>query len=176
MLGDEVNIADSLNNLGYLLVLLEEHAQARPLLEESLSLAERLEDTRHIALAVGNLALVSLFTGENEDARARFVECIRLSEQLGDKRGVLEAVRGLAAIAAQAGALGDAARLQGAAIGLNARAGGTPSPGEALIDARLLAPARARLGTEPWDRTSRERETLELDQAVTIGLEGTLDG
>jgi tetratricopeptide (TPR) repeat protein len=170
-LGDAVNIADSLNNLGYLFVLVEEPEQARPLLEESLELARTLGDARHVALAVGNLALVSLFTGRIGEAQVRFAECVRRSAQLGDKRGSLEALLGLAATFALEEAFSEAATLAGAQTGLHAQVGSTPSAGEALIASRVLAPARARFGSERWDLVAAQGATLTLEQATALALQ-----
>ena len=81
-LGDMVNVADSLNNIGYALVIAEAPDEARPPLMESYALAKSLGSVRHEALAVGNLAIVSLLDGSLERARAEFAECIDLSERL----------------------------------------------------------------------------------------------
>jgi predicted ATPase/class 3 adenylate cyclase len=169
-LGDQPNVADSLNNLGYTALLTGDYEEAEALLEEGLTLARQIGDIRHIALLVGNLALVSLFQDQPERARPLFAECIRLCEGIGDKRSCLEAVVGMAALAATEEKLSKAACLTGAVTAIHQSLGGTPSAGEVRIEEQCLANAR-RQDDAAWARASAEGQKMTLDQAIALALE-----
>jgi predicted ATPase/class 3 adenylate cyclase len=169
-LDDAINVADSLNNLGYMLLLSERPAEAEPFLEESLALAQRYKDTRHIALALGNLGFAHLLMGRLIAAGEQFAECIRVSQGLGDTRDICEALLGLAALATISGANDRAAKLSGAVTNAHLLVGSVPSPGEVLLDNYFLAPARAQLHDDSWRELTQAGEEMTLEAAVTFAF------
>jgi len=169
-LGDRLNIADSLNNLGYAALLGGDYEEAEAFLEEGLALARQIGDIRHIALLVGNVALVGLFQRQADRAKPLFAECITLCDGLGDKRSCLEALLGLAALAAIDGKPEKAARLAGAVAAIQQSLGGRPSAGEARIEEQCLAHARHQ-GGEAWAAASARGQKMTLEDAIAFALE-----
>ena len=116
--GDELSVADTLSNLGWVGLLRGAYDEARSRLEESLAIASRLDDDLRSLFAYGNLGLLELFEGRYEAAVGAFVEELRMSTRLGNRRNGLEALYGLAV--AYAG-LDDAAlsvKIDGARVAL----------------------------------------------------------
>jgi predicted ATPase/class 3 adenylate cyclase len=165
-LGDRLNVADSLNNLGYCESTNGQAQLAEEHLQEGLRLAGEIGDLRHIALILGNLGNVSLFSGDYAAAIERYRECLRSCQHIGDTRVSLEAMRGIAAAAAVEGNSGRAATLCGAIDALHRKSGGTPSSAEVAMEAKLIAPVRERVGTEDWDAAAATGAGLDIDAAI----------
>jgi len=170
-LGDHVNVADSLNNVGYVQTCLGAYDVAEAVLDEGHEMARKLGDLRHLALVVGNLGNVSLFRGDREEAKRRYHENLRVSRRIGDTRVPLEALRGLAAIAGLKGEIETAAGLSGTVDTLQVSFGGTPSRLETMIDEQFLAPLRQSVGDEEWTRLSSSMAELTLEEAIAWVLE-----
>jgi predicted ATPase/class 3 adenylate cyclase len=164
-LGDRLNVADSLNNLGYCEATLGKAELAEEHLSEGLRLAEEIGDLRHIALILGNLGNVSLFSGNYATAVERYRECLRTCKHIGDNRVALEAMRGLAAVAATSENVHHAATLCAAIDSLHRRSGGTPSSGEVAMEAQLIAPVRERVGGKEWSAAATGTE-MDIDAAI----------
>jgi len=100
-------------------------AEARVLLEESLSLCNRFGDRTGMARALNNLGLVCSQQGDRDGARARFEESLALARQSGDQRGASMCLNNLAEQARERGDLKSARPLYEDALA-EARAGGDP--------------------------------------------------
>jgi predicted ATPase/class 3 adenylate cyclase len=173
-LGDRLNVADSLNNLGYCEATLGQAGLAEEHLSEGLGLAEEIGDLRHIGLILGNLGNVSVFSGDYATAVERYRECLRTCQHIGDTRVSLEAMRGIAAVAAVGGDLRRAAVLCVAIDSLHRKCGGTPSSAEVVMEAQLIAPARERVGAEEWSAAGAIGAEMDHDTAIewAIGVSG----
>ena len=169
-LGDQVNIADSLNNVGYVQTCLGAYDLAERALEESLQIARQFGDLRHLALISGNLGNVNLFRGDREAATSWYHENLSLSRRIGDKRTCLEALRGLAAIAGAEGEIETAASLTGTVDALHMSVGGTPSRMESMIDDRFIAPVRRAMDDAAWSRLSAPIPEVTLEQTIAWAL------
>jgi non-specific serine/threonine protein kinase len=71
-------------------------AEARVLLEESLSLCNRFGDHTGMARALNNLGLVCSQQGDHDGACARFEESLALARRTGDRRGASMTLNNLA--------------------------------------------------------------------------------
>jgi tetratricopeptide (TPR) repeat protein len=176
-LGDQVNVADSLNNVGYVQTCLGAYDLAERALEESLQIARQFGDLRHLALISGNLGNVNLFRGDREAATSWYHENLSLSRRIGDKRTCLEALRGLAAIAGAEGEIETAASLTGTVDALHMSFGGTPSRMESMIDDRFIAPVRRAMDDAAWSRLSAPIPEVTLEQTIAwaLGEESALE-
>src|SRR5262249_39836475 len=169
-LGSEFDVADSLNNLGYMLAYTGRTNEARNFLDEGPALAERIGDMRHVALLLGTLGLAGLFGHRYDEAQRHFAECLRVSRTIGDQRVPLEAIRGIAAIAAERGEIEEAARLVAAVEALHHSYGGTPSGGELQMEELFTAPAWAAVDRDAWARAAERGERLTLAEAIAAAL------
>ena len=101
-------------------------------------------------------------------------EALTAAQKRGDKRVSAECLQRAGGVAAAEGEVVRAARLWGAAEALRTSIGALLSPAERAIEAAWLQPVRAALGQESyeaeWDRGRR----LELDQAISLALVGSL--
>ncbi len=173
-LGDGRNIANALLNLGRTELMRGEDERAVALLEEGLGLARELGDTWSISVALGNLADAALRRDDRVGARTLLAEALTAAQKRGDKRVSAECLQRAGGVAAAEGEVVRAARLWGAAEALRTSIGALLSPAERAIEAAWLQPVRAALGQESyeaeWDRGRR----LELDQAISLALVGSL--
>jgi len=81
---------------------------ARPLVEESLAIADELGDRVGVARCLGMLATIALFQGALEEARRRSLDCLSAYRDLGRPAGVANALQTLANVALQQGDLDEA--------------------------------------------------------------------
>jgi len=100
-------------------------AEARVLLEESLSLCNRFGDHTGMARALNNLGLVCSQQGDHDGACARFEESLALARRTGDRRGASMTLNNLAEQARARGDLKAARPLYEDALA-EARLGGDP--------------------------------------------------
>jgi non-specific serine/threonine protein kinase len=100
-------------------------AEARVLLEESLSLCNGFGDHTGMARALNNLGLVCSQQGDHDGARARFEESLALARETGDRRGASMCLNNLAEQSRERGDL-KSARPQYEDALAEARLGGDP--------------------------------------------------
>ena len=145
--GDELSIASTLNNLGYLALLQGTYSEAGAYLEESLAITRRLNDRFRIALVLGNLGILAVLEGRSEEAVATLTEELRLSSARGDRRLACEAILGLASAHAALGNPQLAVKLHAAQRTLEEATGlvGSWGPGQAERLERSILRARAEL-------------------------------
>jgi predicted ATPase/class 3 adenylate cyclase len=167
-LGDEQNVADSLNNLGWAALLRGDYPEARRHLEESLYVARRLGDDFHTVLALANLGLVALFEGHYAEAIELLAENVRLCAERADRRVGAESLQALAGAFAWSGNAAIAIELAAAAAHLNESMGITLPP---MIDehiAPMLAEAEASLDPAMVSGLKRDGRVLTLTQAAEL--------
>jgi tetratricopeptide (TPR) repeat protein len=78
-------------------------AEARVLLEESLTLCRRFADRTGMARALNNLGLGYSQEGDHDSARARFKESLALAREAGDRRGASMSLNNLAELSRERG-------------------------------------------------------------------------
>jgi non-specific serine/threonine protein kinase len=163
-------VANSLINLGWLMVLTEDYPRAVTYLHESLDVARVVSMREHAVIAQGNLALAHLFNEEAEKAEPLLRETLRQCREIGDRWSGQEALIGMAGAAAQAGAWGEAAWLAGAAAAqldeLQLAPGINPR-----IRERFLPAARQGLGDERYEEAYGRGRLASFDDAVAYALD-----
>jgi predicted ATPase len=90
-----------LHGLGTIIHEISDYAQARPLLEESLSIWRELGDRRGMAAALNSLGWLAFEVGDFGAARSLSQEALLLNRELGEKRGVAVALFNLGMVALQ---------------------------------------------------------------------------
>jgi tetratricopeptide (TPR) repeat protein len=170
-LGDEQNVGDSLNNLGWAALLRGAYPEARRYLEESLDIARRLEDDFHTALARDNLGLVALFEGRYADAVELLTANVRLCADRADRRIGAESLRGLAAAFAGLGEAAAAVQLAATADQLldSMRIELWPTIEERI--APLLTRAESSLDAASAESLKNHGRALTLTQAADLATD-----
>ena len=95
-LGDELGIADALNNLGWIASVAGRPTDARAYLEECLAVAQRHGDDIRATMAIGNLGNVARSEERWEDAVQLHLDELRSCNQRRNRRGAVNALLGLA--------------------------------------------------------------------------------
>ena len=159
--------AYSLVLLGQLTLQWDEQAQARDLFEEGRSAFEEAGDQAGMVEALMGLASVAMMQGAFDVARDLYQESFRILCRIQYQELVPPCLEGLATVAAAQGELTwAAAHLWGAAETLRV-AIGTPVPPVYRLDyERVVAKARAQLGSETFARAWAEGRTMPLEQAA----------
>src|SRR5574341_38956 len=88
-----------LHGLGTIIHEISDYAQARPLLEESLSIWRELGDRRGMAAALNSLGWLAFEVGDFGVARSLSEEALLLNRELGEKRGIAVALFNLGLVA-----------------------------------------------------------------------------
>jgi DNA-binding SARP family transcriptional activator/Tfp pilus assembly protein PilF len=104
-------LAQLLSDYGSLLCLHGEHARARPLYEEALTLWRDQNDQAGVARALNNLGNVADVLGEPEEAAICHMKSLALRRALGDEPGIGATINNLALLARKRGDYTEAARL-----------------------------------------------------------------
>jgi tetratricopeptide (TPR) repeat protein len=164
--GDEQNVADSLNNLGWAALVRGAYPEARAYLEESLDISRRLEDEFHVALALDNLGLATMLEGRYREAVELLSETVELSDERGDQRIGAEALLALAGAFAGTGEAVLAVRLGAAADGLFASMGTDAWPVIRERIGPLIADARSQLADA--ETIASEGRALSLAEAAEL--------
>src|SRR4029079_5658934 len=156
-IGDESGLAIMCSVTGYQALAEHGDEDALPWLETGLAAARRSAQPFVMAHVSGNLGLAHLFAGDMPRASEAFDDTLALPPLTAADHLVGEALKGMAAVAAARGDLETAARLEGAAdVNASTRVTApTEAHVEDLLAERHLAPARARLGPDEWDRQRR---------------------
>lgn len=104
-------LAQLLSDYGSLLCLHGEHARARPLFEEALTLWREQNDQAGVARVLNNLGNVADVLGEPEEAAVCHMKSLALRRALGDEPGIGATINNLALLARKRGDYTEAARL-----------------------------------------------------------------
>jgi predicted ATPase len=110
-LGDDTNIARSLEVLGLLAFFENDSRRARDLLEESVEVARKANDHWGLADGLGTLGSIYPLQGEFDRADAVGAEAQAIGRKYGDRQGIRMANFGLALTAARRGRLSAARSL-----------------------------------------------------------------
>jgi non-specific serine/threonine protein kinase len=113
-----------------------DYADARPLIEEALTIYRTLGDRRGEARALGGLQLGALFTEDFADARSYGEQALAIYRELDQKRGVAITLNNLGSVERAAGDLDAACRLYEESLALLREVG----------DLKYVALALAELG------------------------------
>ena len=98
-LGDEAEIAKSLNNLGLVATYLEREAEAVAYFEESLAMHRRIGQPRPVAGVLVNLGELVMQQGDLARADELIHESLRLYREFGDPRGTADSLHNLGGLA-----------------------------------------------------------------------------
>jgi tetratricopeptide (TPR) repeat protein len=164
--------AASLHHLGLMAVDVRgDLAQARSLLDESLTLYSALGLPRFVALLL--LALGDLARAAGDTARARdfLARGLTMMRDVGEGLGLHGALDALAHLASVEGRTARAVRLAAAADRLRIAGGTRAWPVVERARARWLASARTSLGQVGFDGAWREGAALSPGEAVAVALD-----
>jgi hypothetical protein len=141
---------------------------ARELCAEALDVTAATDDPYLVTLAAGNTGLAALFEDDRDAAAGAFALQLRTGTRHGYADLLFEGLSGIGALAAAAGNDEDAAKLEGAA---RASTSDWHDPVIAeRLEARFLAPARARLGEQRWEAARAVGGATEVATAVEAAL------
>jgi len=171
-LHDNWGLARSLNRLGELARVREDHRQARAYYDEALALCRELGDKPGIGGALHNLAYVELHSGDLSRSVELFRESLQLFHELGFRRVIAFCLVGLGGLACAQGHPIDAAKLLSAADVI-LEEGPSLDPSEALEQAyyrRSVAAVRATLEDNAFSTAWAEGRAMTLGQAVGYAL------
>jgi tetratricopeptide (TPR) repeat protein len=160
----------ALSNLGYILQMQGDSAQALALLEESVAW---LRQTKHqgLAWALYRLGVVASAQGDDVRATAVLREALVLQQQSGVMKGVIvRSLERLAGLAARQQRPARAARLFGAAETLREAIGAPLPPSERVDYDRDVAGARAQLGEEAFAAAWAAGRAMTVEQAISEAL------
>ncbi len=163
-------LATSLLVLGQATLHGTDLARCRTVLEEALSMYERLGDRLFVARTNGYLGYASLLGDRTRAARRLFAASLREFAQLGERFGIAEELQATAALAAADGRDERAAVLAGAAHGVWASMSAQPLAPDRPLAGQYLDPARRRLGSAAWRSAYRKGQAMDLAVAVRLAL------
>jgi tetratricopeptide (TPR) repeat protein len=97
-------IADSLSNLGFVVLHQGDFAEARQYYSEALSINRELDNQQGIADALRHLALMAFYEGDHGSAQAMNESSLAIWRGLGDQQGIAWALHRLGYVKLQQGA------------------------------------------------------------------------
>ncbi len=159
---DTEGIAWALISLGAIARYQGRAANARVLLTESRSLAERIGFGEGVAWALEQLGLLALDEG-NAEAGALLVRSLEIHHHLQDLWRTCSVLEDLAALAAAEGRAREAVRLLGTAEATRAAIGTLIAPCERSLHDQTVSWCRAELGEREFDAAWREGKSAQLD-------------
>lgn len=173
------------NTLGYLLILegiiaasQRDWGRSVALHEESLELFRQIDDTQGIITCWGHLGLLAMIQGDNERALRLLREALRHGWEAGAKVIIQTTLHGLAGVAGSLGQPLHAARLWGAAEGMEEAHGVYRAPVTLQITdyESRLASARSQLDDEEaWSGAWQEGKAMPLGRTIEYALSEELD-
>ena len=89
-LGDEVQIADALNGLAFVIRRRGEFARARAMHQEAVELYRKLDDGRGVSRSMDLLGRAAAFQGDFEASLPLLEEGLNMWRQVGDREGIAE--------------------------------------------------------------------------------------
>jgi len=174
LLGDRAWEGRTLNKLARLVFYFEgDPAKARALCEEGLARVRQAGNTWDVAIALGDLADVNHALGDDVAARRHYVESLALWQELGEERGIAQALEGFATLIGTRSQPERVVHMLGAADAIRERITEPSSTARRAGLERLLAAARATLGTTYASAWERGRASPP-EHAITEALAGSL--
>jgi predicted ATPase/transcriptional regulator with XRE-family HTH domain len=165
-------LATSLLVLGQATLHGTDLARSRSILQEALSVYERLGDRVFIARTNGYLGYVALLAGRTRTAERLFRASLRGFIGLGERFGIAEELQAMATLRAAQEQDEYGAQLAGAAQMLWNSMSAQMLASDRPITSRYLDPARRRLGTAAWQSAWRRGQTMPIDSAIRLALRG----
>ncbi len=92
VIGDQVGIATSLNNLGMVVDSCGDHAAAIAYFEESLAIHRESDYRSGMAWALRNLGAIAMTQGNDVSARTYFEDCLAIFREIGERNGIAAAL------------------------------------------------------------------------------------
>ena len=143
--------------------------QAEDLLAGALDAVQRARNPFASALVHGNRGLAALLKGRLAAAAAAFAEQIAVARAASFPTFYMEAFLGFAALAAARQDDHVAALLAAASVVFDDRGvWESEKPVYDKVDARFLAPARARVGETAWDRAGDEARSMTVEALLAL--------
>jgi predicted ATPase len=133
-LGEEGNLARTLDHLGNCAHDRGDLAGAMLLHEQALNLTRRVGDTRGIASALGNLGIMAIYAGQLDRARRLLEETLSLMRESGNQYGIALALSNLGEVAIREEDAAQAVALNQEALALWQALGTQESVATALVN------------------------------------------
>ncbi|MFN8499018.1 MAG: tetratricopeptide repeat protein [Anaerolineae bacterium] len=169
-LGDDEALGDTLMNLGATAAF-QGDPQAEPLLQEAMTLFERLGHKYGRARTLHDLGFLAADQGDFALADARFAQSLVLFHELGDRRNEAKCLEGLARVSAALHHPERAAHLLGAAETLRDKMESPLPPSYRAAYERTVASVRGELDAPTLARAWAEGKAMTLEAAVAYALE-----
>ena len=155
----------------------DDHAAARPLLEQSLAVYRRLGDERGVARALHGLATVALFQCDYPAARRLIIEVLELLRRGGDPGAIASALHNLAVACVALGDLAAGREHYGEALALFRTSGDDLRAAHALeglgqVHTRAGDHAAARIALATGLRIAAD---LGAQREIAVGLENAAE-
>jgi tetratricopeptide (TPR) repeat protein len=163
-LGDQEGVAKAKGDIPFFLMMLGQHREALPLLEEAVARSRQRGDMFHLADDILGVAQTHRMLGNHHEARAAYLEALDIHDRADSPIGVSAALEMMAALESGLGRHERALRLVGAAEAINEATGGGHPPEALLGDP--VDDAREAIGDEVTDRALAEGRAMSLDDAV----------
>ena len=168
-LGEPEGIALALDGLAMLALVEGDHRRASSLLEEALTLARKVRNIPGTASLLADLGIVTLYQNDYGRAAALFEEALASAPQVEEELLIGECLWGVAAVAAAHSEPALAVRLWAAATSCR-YAMHVLSPVIRPLEARLLEPARATLGSDVFNAEWNYGRAMRREDAIAHAL------
>jgi predicted ATPase/DNA-binding SARP family transcriptional activator len=171
--GDDREAAVNLYNLGHVARVQGDLDRADALFEETHGMFSELDDRVGQAGTVLGLAETAQLRGDEARIPPRLVRALELMLDVGYPGGIVDCLNLIGGFAADTGDPGRAAKVWGAASGLDEKIGRDAAhPSDAAGYNEALAAARAACGEETFDRLWAEGKQLSLEATAAYAFEG----
>ena len=159
-------------NIGFVHLKLARYAQARPFLQRSFTLAERIGDAPLTSVVLHNLGELAVSSGEggSEEAESYFRSSITLAEQINDREYLSLWNADLASVLLERGKLDDAALCVGRALRTARGMRNIPCLTYSLLALGNLRIAQARTSGDP---RCLKRASTTLHRALSLPAQDT---
>jgi non-specific serine/threonine protein kinase len=164
-LGNRTREANILNNLARSAYYHGDHLAARALHEQGLAIAREAGDAWVVAICLGDLGDVQQAGGDADSARTLYEDSLAAWRALGDLRGVAQCLEGFAGLTVEAHP-DRAVCLFAAAATAREQIGEPCSRVRRNLLSRVLARARAALGSARYAEAWQAGQAMSLDQAI----------
>lgn len=171
--GEQRHISSALSGLGELAIRTGHYEEARRTLNESLAISRTTGERWNIAINLGSLAWVALLEKDYRRMAELLRESLSIRAETGDRGGVAWCLEKLGLAAVQQGKLDTAARLFGAAAAVRRPSGSRMDRSDQPDYDRALTALQKALGVEEFARQWEAGDTLDLDEAIELGLSAT---
>ena len=171
--GDDREMAVNLYNLGHVARTRNDLDRADALFEETHHVFTELDDRVGQAATLMGLAETAQLRGDYARVPSRLVRVLELVLEVGYPGGIVDCLNLVGTLAADTGDPRRAAKVWGAAAGLDERIGrDAVHPSDAAAYSEALAAARAACGEEEFDRLWADGKGLTTEEAAAYALEG----